>query len=295
VENGLCSTFFVIPFKDRPGKSSDGGLAPRFRAAGYGAKEIEGAIKKIMAAGCEVGLHGIDAWHDTTSAHDELEEIRRVTGGSRIGVRMHWLYYDQQSPVVLEQAEAAYDTTIGYRETVGYHAGTMQAFKPLQAVRLLELPMQIMDTALFYPSYLGLTARQATPLLRRMVDKVVEFGGCITINWHDRSLAPERNWEASYRELVEDLKNRGAWFATVSQAVSWFEMRRSVVFDPDYATVNGIRAKVKNYECDSIPGLRLRVHKAEELRGGDRQGSLSYADNAFNGSVDCQNTYGVGA
>ena len=48
-------------------------------------------------------------------------------------MRMHWLYYDQQSPGVLEKAGAVYDSTIGYNETVGYRAGTTQAYKPLEA------------------------------------------------------------------------------------------------------------------------------------------------------------------
>ena len=145
---------FVIPFKNYPGKNSHG-LAPRFRAARYGARDIADTIGKIMAAGCEVGLHGIDAWLDSSRGREELEEIRRLTGVSEIGVRMHWLYYDQQSPVALEQAGAAYDSTIGYNETVGYRAGTTQAYKPLPATRLLELPLHVMDTALFYPSLPG--------------------------------------------------------------------------------------------------------------------------------------------
>ena len=128
------STFFVIPFKDRPGKNSHG-PAPRFRAARYGAQDIADAIQKLLAAGCEVGLHGIDAWLDSSRGREELDEIRRLTGVSEIGVRMHWLYYDQQSPVALEKAGAAYDSTIGYNETVGYRAGTTQAYKPLEATR----------------------------------------------------------------------------------------------------------------------------------------------------------------
>ena len=46
---------------------------------------------------------------------------------------------------------------MGYNETVGYRAGTTQAYKPLEASRLLELPLHVMDTALFYPAYLGLS------------------------------------------------------------------------------------------------------------------------------------------
>ena len=87
---------------------------------------------------------------------------------------------------------AAYDSTVGYNETVGYRAGTTQVFKPLQASRLLELPQHVMDTALFYRAHLGLSQREASTYLSRIVDNAEQFGGCLTINWHDRSMAPER-------------------------------------------------------------------------------------------------------
>ena len=30
----------------------------------------------------------------------------------------------------------------------------------------------------------------------------------LTINWHDRSILPERLWDPFYGELIGDLKNR---------------------------------------------------------------------------------------
>jgi hypothetical protein len=119
---------------------------------------------------------------------------------------MHWLYFNEQSPMALEKAGATYDSTIGYNETVGYRAGTTQVYKPLEAERLLELPMHAMDTALFYLSYLGLSPWKASTRLRQMTDHVVQFGGCFTVNWHDRSLAPERFWVGCYLELIQDMK-----------------------------------------------------------------------------------------
>lgn len=292
LEKGLCSTFFVIPFKNCPGKNSHG-LAPRFRAARYNARDIADTIRKLMIAGCEVGLHGIDAWLDSSRGHEELEEIRRLTDVSEIGVRMHWLYHDQQSSVTLENAGAAYDSTIGYNETVGYRAGTTQAYKPLQATRLLELPLHVMDTALFYPGHLALSPRQATTLLGRLVDNAVQFGGCLTINWHDRSLAPERVWDACYRDLVQDLKTRGAWFSTAGQAVSWFRKRRSVVFETDCIEPDAVRARVSADKGDHLPGLRLRIHKARGSCGIGTYGSEDYVDMAFDESVDTRVSRGV--
>src|SRR5690349_15604539 len=55
LEKGLTSTFFFIPFKNYAGRTQHG-PAPRFRAARYEAKDLSDTIKKLMAAGREVGL-----------------------------------------------------------------------------------------------------------------------------------------------------------------------------------------------------------------------------------------------
>jgi hypothetical protein len=293
LEKGLGSTFFVIPFKNYAGKAAHG-LAPRKRASRYEARDIADALRRIMAAGSEVGLHGIDAWLDSSRARDEFQEIRNLTRSSRIGVRMHWLYYGQQSPQALEQAGAAYDSTVGYRETVGYQAGTTQVYKPLEVKRLLELPLHVMDTALFYPGYLGLSSQEAAKLLGEMVDHTVQVGGCLTINWHDRSLAPERLWYACYRDLVQDLKNRNVWFATASGTIGWFKKRRSVVFEMDESEPYAVRARVTAPYDSSLPGLRLRIHELLKCEPG-AQSSARYVDIAVDESVDALFPCGVSA
>ena len=172
-------------------------------------------------------------------------------------------------------------------------AGTTQAYKPLEASQLLELPLHIMDTALFYPAYLALSPRDARMLVGRMADNAVQFGGCLTINWHDRSTAPERLWHENYRDLVKDLKSRGAWFATAGQAISWFRKRRSVVFDTDCGEPGAVRAKVAPDHVDNLPRLRLRIHKARKSCGTGAHGSDDYFDVAFNESGNIQVPCGV--
>ncbi|HXR17384.1 MAG TPA: hypothetical protein VN777_14420 [Terriglobales bacterium] len=285
LEKGLASTFFVIPYKNQPGETSDGS-AHGFRASGYEAKELEGTIRKLMAAGCEVALHGIDAWIDSSKGRAEIEEIRRLTGSSEIGVRMHWLYYNEKSPAVLEKAGAAYDSTVGYNETVGYRAGTTQVYKPLEPERLLELPMHVMDTALFYPSYLALSPKKASAHLEQLMDNAAQFGGCLTINWHDRSLAPERLWGDCYRELIQDLKMRGAWFATASQATSWFRKRRSAAFELHALEPVTVRAKVPADHGEELPGLRLRIHKIQESHQAGSRHSETFVDRTLDEGVE---------
>lgn len=263
LEKGLRSTFFIIPFKNSPGRTKSG-TAPRIRASRYGASDIAPQIRKLISEGCEIGLHGIDAWIDSASTYNESEQIRGITGTATTGVRMHWLYTDEQAPATLETAGLEYDSTVGYNDTVGYRAGTTQAYKPLQATRLLELPLHVMDTALFYPAYLDLSAKDAKKRVGKIIDNAIKFGGCVTINWHDRSLAPERLWGDFYVEMIDTLKERGAWVPTVSQAVSWFRKRRSVVFENLPGNLGGSRVKVGTDEDKGLPDLRLRVYRRGE-------------------------------
>jgi hypothetical protein len=265
IERGLTSTFFVIPFKDSPGRASDG-PAPRRRASRYRARDIVERLRGLVNAGCEIGVHGIDAWVDSSKGHDELEQVAQIAGTPDIGVRMHWLYFDEGSPATLEKAGFAYDSTVGYNETVGYRAGTTQAFRPLGTSWLLELPLHIMDTALFYPNYLNLSPRAAMDRMSSIIDNAVRFGGSVTVNWHDRSIAPERLWRDCYVNLVDELKRKGAWFPTATQAVGWFRKRRSAAFESISWDGDALHAKIECEGAEELPGLRLRVHHAHTSR-----------------------------
>lgn len=262
LEKEARSTLFVIPFKGNPGWNG-GATRARRRAAAYAAgdPDIAARLRRLKSAGCEIGLHGIDAWCDSKRASQELQEIQRVTGEKELGVRMHWLYWGDDSAAVLDEAGASYDSTVGYNETVGYRAGTTQAYKPLQAGRLLELPMHVMDTALFYPSHLHLSPVEAGEKVGRIVENAARFGGVVTINWHDRSIAPERLWGDFYRDLVQNLRRHGAWFATAGQGVRWFRKRRSLTFRGVAWDADGLRATIRMGSADDLPELRLRVHK----------------------------------
>src|SRR5204862_3987713 len=177
-----------------------------------------------------------------------------------MGARMHWLFWDDGAPERLEKAGFSYDSTFGYNDAVGFRAGTAQAFKPITAKRLLEISLTIMDTALFYPSHLHLTQRAAKQAVRPLVDDAERYGGALTINWHDRSLAPERLWGGFYADFIDDLKQRDAWFPTTGQATAWFRRRRSAVFDSVGREGDSMRIAVSADRSDDTPGLTLRVY-----------------------------------
>src|SRR4030095_7311430 len=193
--------FFVIPTKGDPGVDSHGRARSK-RAARYSLTDIAEDLKKLILANREIAVHGIDAWRDSVKGNEERQCIQRITRATEIGVRMHWLYFNSEATSTLEKSGFSYDSTVGYNETVGYRAGTTQVFKHPDVKTLLELPLHIMDTALFYRSYMNLSDDLARAAMLPLIENATRFGGVLTINWHDRSLGPERLWDDAYITLL---------------------------------------------------------------------------------------------
>jgi hypothetical protein len=233
VEAPAHSTFFVVPFRRRPGIGPAGVIQPT-RAVAYQVSDIRDEVNRAAHRGSEIAVHGIDAWRDSASGHRELSELKSVTNQAAAGVRMHWLYFDRESPARLEAAGFTYDSTWGYNDAVGYRAGSSQVFRLSGATNLLELPLSIMDSALLFPNRMNLAAAQASDSCGTIVENARRFGGTLVINWHDRSLAPERLWNRSYASLRRHIERSGCvWFATAGQTVEWYRWRRSIRFTRD--------------------------------------------------------------
>jgi hypothetical protein len=280
-----ASTFFIIPKKGEAGTTSSGARLAR-RAVRYELSQLQTSVSEILAHRGEIGVHGIDAWRDTAEARKERDQIQALTHSPEVGVRMHWLFFDSESAGKLDEAGFSYDSTVGYNETIGYRAGTTQAFRPFGTKRLLELPLHIMDTALFYPAHLNLSPKQAMLLVNNMLDDMRQFGGLLMVNWHDRSIAPERLWDDFYAELVEKLASAGVWFCTATEAAHWFRRRREVTFG-----TNGNEATLASTRSEAgLPGLRIRSYHGEQrsqsCAAKDRSTDPSFSEVLLDGAKE---------
>ncbi len=259
IEKDLGSTFYFIPFKDVPGVTNSG-AAPKRRAAKYDVAEIQDQLRQLIAQGCEVGLHGIDSWQDRQKARIESKRICDLSGQTEVGVRMHWLYFDEDSPKILEDAGLTYDSTFGYNNAIGFRGGTAQAFCPTTAKVLLELPLGIQDTAMFYPGRMNLSETDAFESCKHLIEFMSMFGGVLTVNWHTRSLSPERLWGDFYARLLEELQKHRVWFGTAQQITTWFRKRRELRFDQVQFAEDGVHVKISGPSSDCCPPFLVRVH-----------------------------------
>lgn len=263
IEKGLGSTFFFIPFPNTPG-ALDKGPAPARRAAKYDVFAIKDHIQRLIRGGCEIGVHGIDAWRDPESASRELQQVGQAARQPVAGARMHWLYWAPSTPKNLEEAGFTYDSTFGYNDAVGFRAGTTQPFRPIGADRLLELPLNIQDSALFYQDRMNLSETEALRVCREVIGSTLEFYGTLTINWHTRSLSPERLWGDFYRNLLKELRTHSVWFGTARAVTEWFETRRSISFGTATGGETVLKPVAHGGDPQAEPAFMVRIHCPQE-------------------------------
>jgi hypothetical protein len=287
IEKDFKSTFFLIPFKNRPGDKVAGRFTKR-RATRYDIADIQEDVRNLLRNGFEIGVHGIDAWHSTDKADMELDRISQFIGKSDIGIRLHWLCFDERSFKILDEAGFSYDSTFGYNETVGYRGGTTQVFRPMDVKNLLELPLHIQDMALLSPSQMGLSETEAWALCKRMTSDVLKYGGVLTILWHLRSLAPERLWDDFYLRLLDELNALNGWFAPANQIVEWFRRRRSVVFREAIFEGKKLRLHLKLNGNESDSKLMLRIHTPDANTSGSSRIKKNPVDILWNGRAEME-------
>jgi peptidoglycan/xylan/chitin deacetylase (PgdA/CDA1 family) len=285
LEAGAKSTFFFLPYKGRSGNPLLA-RSPSRRASKYDVEALSPIISRLLSSGCEVALHGMDAWQDPEAASRESKRLSSLAGTPVRGVRIHWLYFDAASPEILEEAGLTYDSTLGYNDAIGFYSGTAQVFQPLKAKNLLELPLTIQDTAMFYSSRMDLAEDEAFLLCADIIQHLSAFGGVLVVNWHDRSLAPERLWGDFYRRLLARIKSHEVWFATGFQATEWFRHRRSASFT-EYLDQDGTPTlKVQAMHPSEGPGLKLRLYGDWGLASPPSAADTPYAEMPLHGQME---------
>jgi len=231
------SSLYFMPFPKKPGilperlrksRDKDSQSAPANRASFYEVSMHKQMLNRLEQDGWEAGVHGIDAWHDIPAARAEYDRVANLTGQENIGVRMHWLYFKSpQSYEVLEEGGFQYDATVGFNEVVGFRAGTLQPYHPLNCQTLWELPLHIQDGALLGEEYLDLNREDAFHQAKPILDWAKRFGGAVSLLWHNQSFTAPRFWGEVYERLIAQGKMDGAWIAVPRDVLRWFTLRRA--------------------------------------------------------------------
>jgi peptidoglycan/xylan/chitin deacetylase (PgdA/CDA1 family) len=179
---GIHSTFFVIASHGHPTDGNDPTAYARRRPA---------LLKLLRARGAEVGVHGNERdRRDPTGLRADLDSLLAAAGDPVVGMRYHYLrcLYHETLPL-LDEAGFLYDTSLGYAEREGFRNGCSFPFHPYdldheRPLRLVELPLAIMDSTLQEQHYRGLSAADALPAALAVLERVRAGGGAVSVLWH---------------------------------------------------------------------------------------------------------------
>ena len=150
---------------------------------------------------------------------EQRREIEQAAGQPVVSTRQHYLRYSaRETPAVHATAGLGVDSTVGWNGIIGFRAGTCFPWwcwdnAKQQSLPVLEVPMAIMDTALF-TCCLDYTEEQGVAHSIEIMDRVQAVGGCLTLNWHPNYIHEPRMWN-SYRTLLAEAARRNPWCGTL--------------------------------------------------------------------------------
>jgi hypothetical protein len=206
------------------------GAAPEAYAARRAA-----VVGTLLAQGDEVGLHAsYTAGEHPARLAAEREALDALAGAPVQGNRFHYLRLRwHQAMRELDALGLDYDSSLGYAERVGPRAGLSFPFRPwdvtgARPLRLLQVPLVLMDATLAERRYLGLAPADGRGVVDRLLDRLAAVGGAAAVLWHndrfDRLYG--RGWGDVYRALVDGVAARGGWAGPAGELAAYWRRER---------------------------------------------------------------------
>ncbi len=230
---GAKSTFLFLPHRYRLRHYSDAGYRhdDRIRFDGRACTVAE-MMRQIHHSGWEVGLHA--SWQTCDSPAEMIrqkEQVQDAIDDDVVSVRHHNLHFDIRStPRVHEQAGLRVDSSLGFNDALGFRTGTshpyrLQDLATRQMLEVIELPLVIQDKCLLAAGEgtIDGAIEEADSLIRQ----VARAGGVLTVLWHPGVITSPLLTEL-YSQLLQLLRERGAWFGTMKEIAQWWEEKQRV-------------------------------------------------------------------
>jgi hypothetical protein len=217
---GGRSTYFVMAGHHHPADGPDPAAYDRLRPA---------IVAQIGAQGDEVGLHpSYTSSQRPERVAEERARLEQLTGAAVAGVRFHYLRHDTHTTLPeLDGLGFGYDSSQGYGDAIGLRAGFSFPYRPYhllddRPLRLVELPLAVMDATLAEQRYLGLSPAAGLERTLHLLEQVADVGGTVAILWHTDRFSREyaRGWDRVYDSVLEWVAGRGGRLVTAAEAVA---------------------------------------------------------------------------
>jgi len=256
-------------------------------SANYPLEKLRPTARKLHAKGWEIGLHGDFGTHD--SGAEMKKAVERLTGGVGLrprGLREHYLRFDfQKSWGIIEEAGFDYDTTVGNTDRLGFKLGLATPFHPPDEVwrpmRLLELPLSLMDTTLW--GYLKKSEEEGFEEVMRSMAMVERVEGLFTLLWHQESVRM-KGGRVYWRVLQRLGRRKGVFVGSGADVAKWWRAREvplKVAGDGRLITLGARPPKGLTLILKTRAGAKLKVVGGSVRKRGVTERLVSLTGAAF--------------
>ena len=260
-----------------------------YMSAEYPLANAKPTAQKIHGEGWEVGLHGDFGTHDSAGAmRAAVDRLMEGVGIRPLGVREHYLKFDYAKTwPLLEDSGFDYDSTPGNTDALGFKLGLATPFHPpdsrWKAMRLLELPLSLMDTTLW--GYLKKGEEEGLADVARFMDMVEELGGLFTLLWHQEAVRMKGG--RIYWKVLKKVERSGAFVGSGAEIANWWRAREvplEVGKDGKLITLGGAAPKglviqLKTEERAKV--ISSSARRKERIRDGYREHEFRQLGSAF--------------
>jgi peptidoglycan/xylan/chitin deacetylase (PgdA/CDA1 family) len=251
-ELGVKSTYFILKESGKASLFSKKTWYLYGRTRSLKSAEMLGLIQRLQSNGDEIAIHGsYFSYKDSLLLNDEKKELEQLLNEDVIGTRQHNL--NLVVPATWNYQIGAglkYDTSLGFKDSIGFKWGTSFPFFPnfgKEPLQLLEIPLIIMDICL------ESSINKESDCLR-IADAVEQHHGVLTLLWHPPMFNVLEYPDARdlYTKTNRYCQKKGAWFARARDIFEWLSNRNQHSFIYNYDTSTKI--------CTIIPDFNEQEH-----------------------------------
>ncbi|MFQ6106379.1 MAG: polysaccharide deacetylase family protein [Thermoplasmata archaeon] len=191
----------------------------------YEIEDVGHIIKELDKGGWEIGLHGSYlSFNNYGYLKEEKRILESIVDHPVAGVRQHYTNFEPETTWrIQERCGFEYDSSVGYAEKEGFKVGYCYPYRP-RGMKIYELPLTIMDCALFRKSSRNFDYDKALNVSKKVIDIVKEASGVAVLDWHnnswDRYSFP--GWSELYAELVGYMLDCDGYIARAQDLIEWW-------------------------------------------------------------------------
>jgi len=186
----------------------------------------------LTSNGHEIGLHSSRfAFNHPNRYKKEKRKLEHVIGEKIFGIRQHYLRcLFPQIWRVTHSLGMGYDSSLAYRRSTGFRAGTTRPFlcfdHPIQSVLdCYEFPTPFFEEAL--PQE-GTHPPEAIKTIQKLIETVGNHHGVLTVLWHPSNMYQPDHFREIWTDIIKRIENENAFIAPLRGQLKWQKQRRQI-------------------------------------------------------------------